>query len=161
MSKDVKRMSLEQAESFTSDRDTSAIKSCRCSRAYGPDTLSVFHLKNLGPLATEHITTLYNDSLRSFRLPSIWMTSLIILIPKPRKDSSQGTSYRPISLLCPVAKVLERSSYPLSTNFSHQLKINTASDPDTRLHLPSSSSQRTSRRASTIGNHLTVQCVWP
>ena len=31
------------------------------------------------------------------------------------------------------------TSYPLSTNFSHQLKINTASDPDTRLHLPSSS----------------------
>ena len=29
-----------------------------------------------------------------------------------------------------------RSSYPISTNFSHQLKINTASDPDTRLHLP-------------------------
>ena len=34
-----KRMSLEQAESFTSDQVTSAIKSCRSSRAYGP-TLS-------------------------------------------------------------------------------------------------------------------------
>ena len=53
------------------------------------------------------------------------------------------------------------SSYPQSTNFSHQLKINTASDPDTRLHLPSSSLRRTSRQASTSGNHLTVQCVWP
>ena len=51
------------------------------------------------------------------------------------------------------------SSYPLSTNFSHQLKINTASDLDTRLHLPSSSSQQTSRQASTSGNLLTVQCV--
>ena len=58
VSKDVKRMSLKQAESFTR-----AIKSCRSSRAYGPDTLSIFHLKNLGPLATEHLTTLYNDSL--------------------------------------------------------------------------------------------------
>ena len=37
VSKDVKRMSLEQAESFTSDQVTSAIKSCRSSRAYGPD----------------------------------------------------------------------------------------------------------------------------
>ena len=55
----------------------------------------------------------------------------------------------------------DRASYPQSTKFSHQLKINTASDPDTRLHLPSSSLQRTSRRASTSGNHLTVQCVWP
>ena len=82
VSQDVKRMSLEQAESFTIDRVTSAIKSCRSSRAYGPDTL-IFHLKNLGSLATEHLTALYNDSLRSCRLPSIWKTSLVIPIPKP------------------------------------------------------------------------------
>ena len=68
-SKYVNRMSLEEAESFTSDQFTSAIKSCRNSRAYGPDSLSIFHLKNLGPLATEHLTSLYNDSLKSRRLP--------------------------------------------------------------------------------------------
>ena len=68
-SKDVKRMSLEEAESFTSDHDTSAIKSCRSSGAYGPDSLSIFHLKNLGSLATEHLTALYNDSLKFCRLP--------------------------------------------------------------------------------------------
>ena len=39
VSKDVKRMSLEEAESFTSDQVHSAIKTCRSSRAYGP-TLS-------------------------------------------------------------------------------------------------------------------------
>ena len=47
-----------------------AIKSVRNSRAYGPDSLSIFHLENLGllatdhlgPLATEHLKTLYNDS---------------------------------------------------------------------------------------------------
>ena len=55
VSNDVKRMSLEKAESFTSDQVTSAIKSCRCSRAYGPDSLRIFHLRNLGPLATEHL----------------------------------------------------------------------------------------------------------
>ena len=117
MSKVVKRMSLEQAESFTSDQVTSAIKSCRSSRVYGPDTLSIFHLKNLGPLATEHLTALYNDSLKSCRLPSIWKTSLVIPIPKPGKDSSQGTSYRPISLLCPAAKVLEALNLPSNNEF--------------------------------------------
>ena len=117
MSKDVKRMSLEEAETFTSDQVTSAIKSCRSSRAYGPDSLSIFHLKNLGPLATEHLTALYNDSLKSCRLPSIWKTSLIIPIPKPGKDSSQGTSYRPISLLCPAAKVLVTLILPSINEF--------------------------------------------
>ena len=58
-------MSLEQAESFAIDQVTSAIKSCKSSRAYGLDSLSIFHLKNLGPLATEHLTALYNDSLIS------------------------------------------------------------------------------------------------
>ena len=134
MSKDVKRMSLEQAESFTSDQVTSAIKSCRSSRAYGPDTLSIFHLKNLGPLATEHPTTLYSDSLKSCRLPLIWKTSLVIPISKPGKDSSQGTSYRPISL-CPAAKVIEALILPCINEFispakdQHGFRHSTTSAP--------------------------------
>ena len=87
------------------------------SRAYGHDSLSIFHLKNLGPLATEHLTALYNDSLKSCRLPSIWKTSLVIPIPKSGKDSSQGASYRPISLLCPAAKVLEALILPSINEF--------------------------------------------
>ena len=117
MSKVVKRMSLEEAESFTSDQVTIAIKSCSSSRAYGLDSLSIFQWKNLGPLATEHLTTLYNDSLKSFRLLSIWNTSLVIPIPKPGKDSSQGTSYNHISLLCPATKVLEPLILPSSNEF--------------------------------------------
>ena len=117
MSKDVKRMCLEAAESFTSDQVTSPIKSCRNSRAYGTDALSFFHLKILEPLATEHLTALYNDSLESCRLPSIWKTSLVIPIPKLDNDSSQGTSYRPISLLCPAAKVSEALILPSINEF--------------------------------------------
>ena len=93
---------------------------------------------------TPHITLQWLP--KYCRLPTIWKTSLVIPMPKPDKDSSQGTSYRPISLLCPSAKVLEALILPSSTNFSHQQKINTTSDPDTRLHLPSSSSQQTSRQ---------------
>ena len=109
MSKDVKRMSLEETDSFTSYQVTSAIKSCRSSRAYGPDS----H-KNLGALATEHLTALYNDCCH---LPSIWKTSLVTQFPKPDKDSSQGTSYRPISLLCPAVKVLEALILPFINKF--------------------------------------------
>ena len=117
MSKDIKRVSLEEAESFTSDQVTSAIKSCRSSRAYGPDSLSIFHLKKLEPLATEHLTALYNDSLKLCRLPSFWKTSLVIPIPKPGKDSSQGTSYRPILLRCTAANVLEALILPSINKF--------------------------------------------
>ena len=129
MSKDVKRMSLEEIESFTSDQVTSAIKSCVSSRAYGPDSLSILHLKNLGPLATEHLTALYKDSLKSCRLPSIWKTSLVIPIPKPGKDSSKAPPTDPYCCYTQLPMSSRPSSYPLSTNFSHQLKINTASLP--------------------------------
>ena len=39
-------------------------------------------------------------------------SDLVIPITKPGEDSSQGTSYRPISLLCPAAKVLEALILP-------------------------------------------------
>ena len=112
----------KEAESFTSDQVTSAIKSCRSSRAYGPNSLSIFHLKIIGPLATEHLTALYKNSLKSYRLPSIWKTSLFIPIPKHDKDSSQGTSYRPIRLLFPAAKVLEARILPSTNEFLSSAK---------------------------------------
>ena len=89
-----------------------AIKSCRNSKAFGPEKLSIFHLKHLGPRAIEYITTLFNLSATTCRIPAIWKSSLIIPIPKPGKDTSQGTSYRPISLICPAAKVLESLFLP-------------------------------------------------
>ena len=117
VSKDVKRMSLEEAELFTIDQVTSTINGYRNSRAFGTDSLSIFHLKNIGILATEHLTTLYNDSLKSCHFPSIWKTSLVIQISKLDKDSSQGTSYTPISLLCPATKVIEVLILPSINEF--------------------------------------------
>ena len=64
-----KQTAENEGITFTRRSHTSPT-SCRSSRAYGPDTLSISHLKNLGPLATEHLTALYNDSLMSCRVPS-------------------------------------------------------------------------------------------
>ena len=105
VSRETKRKSLEMATTFTTDLVSKAIKSCSNSKAFGPDKLSIFHLKHLGPRAMEYITALFNDSVSSCRIPMIWKSSIIIPIPKPGKDSSLGASYRPISLLCPAAKV--------------------------------------------------------
>ena len=97
---------------FTTDLVTRAIRSCSNTKAFGPDKLSIFHLKHLGPRATAYLTALFNDSVNSSRIPAIWKSSIVIPIPKPGKDSSQGTSYRPISLICPAAKVLEALILP-------------------------------------------------
>ena len=44
---------------FTADLVMKAIRSCRNSKAFGPDKLSIFHLKHLGPRVIEYITTLF------------------------------------------------------------------------------------------------------
>ena len=61
-------------------------------------------------------TALFNNFLKSSQIPLIWKTSLVIPIPKPGKDSSQSTSYRLISLLCPAAKILEALILPEVNN---------------------------------------------
>ena len=67
---------------------------------------SIFHLKNLGPRAIKYITALFNLSVMTCQIPAIWKTSLIIPIPKPGKDTSVGTLYRP------AANVLEALILP-------------------------------------------------
>ena len=112
VTRETKRKPMEMAETFTADKVTRAIKSCINSKAFGPDKLSIFHLKNLGPRAIKYITVLFNLSVPNCQRPAIWKSSLIIPIPKPGKDTSQGSSYRPFSLLCTSAKVLETLILP-------------------------------------------------
>ena len=95
------------AQTFTTDLVRRAIKSCRNSKAFGPDKLSIFHLKNLWHRAIEYITTLFNLSVTTCQISAIWKSSMMIPIPKPGKDTSVRTSYLPISLLCTAAEVLE------------------------------------------------------
>ena len=55
-----KRKPMEMEQTFTADLVMRAIKSCRNSKAFGPNKLSIFHLKNLGPGEIEYITALFN-----------------------------------------------------------------------------------------------------
>ena len=56
----------------------------------------------------------------------------------------------------PICQASRGAHLTLYQRISLQLKINTASDPDTRQHLPSSSSQRTSRQAVCVAIDLTA-----
>ena len=68
---ETKRKPLEMADTFPVDIVTRAIKSCRNSKAFGPDKLSIFHLKNLGPRAIEYIIALFNLSVTNCQIPAI------------------------------------------------------------------------------------------
>ena len=117
---------MEMVDTFTAEIVTREIKSCRNSKLFGANKLSIFRLKNLGPRAIEYITAHFNLSVTNCQIPAIWKSSLIIPIPKPGKDTSHGCSYRIISLLCPTAKVLS------STNIFNLLQTSTVLDKNTR-----------------------------
>jgi hypothetical protein len=53
-----------------------------------------------------------NCSLARAEVPAIWKMSTIVPLLKPGKDISDSKSYRPVSLLCPAIKVLERLLLP-------------------------------------------------
>ena len=112
VSREIKRKPLTSAVTLTTDQVIKGISSWNNTRSFVPDKLSIFLLKHLGSRGTEYLTALFNVSVSSCRIPSIWKSSTVIPILKPGKDSSLSTSYRPISLLCTSAKVMEALLLP-------------------------------------------------
>ena len=100
---------------FTANQTKEAIKSSKPSKAIGPDKISNLHLKHLGPKGLEYLTQIYNISMKTSGIPDIWKTSTIVPLLKPGKPSDESNSYRPVSLLCPAIKILERLILPTLT----------------------------------------------
>jgi len=107
-------------QGFSTNMVLQAIKACSNSIATGPNGLTMLHIKHLGPRGIQYLTDLFTLSLRSADIPSIWRQATIIPIPKVGKPRDLGTSYRPISLLCPGVKVLEKLILPQLT---HHLQL--------------------------------------
>ena len=110
----IRRKKLDpEFQPFNDDDTIAAIRRAKSSTAAGPDGMTMVHLKHIGRRAISFLTTLFNLSVKNSDLPSIWKQALIIPIPKLGKPALPSTSYRPISLLCPASKVLERLILPL------------------------------------------------
>jgi hypothetical protein len=99
--------------SFVDVLDT--IKSSSHSTATAPDGLTPEHFKHLGQTAINYLTDLFNLSVGGVDIPVIWKKALVIPIAKPGKPATVSTSFRPISLLCPAAKILEKLLLPFVT----------------------------------------------
>ena len=72
-------------------------------------------LKHLGPKAHSYIAGMFQTSLNTGVIPSIWKTPRIIPLLKPGKPDDTGKSYRPVSLLSPLVKALETLLLPTLT----------------------------------------------
>ena len=54
-------------------------------------------------------------TISTSKIPAIWKTSTIIPLLKPNKPAEESSSFRPVSLLCPSIKILERVLLPTLT----------------------------------------------
>ena len=70
----------------------------------GADRISYPMLKNISLQTKRRIINLYNNIFHSGTLHQFW----ILPIPKPNKNPTITSSYRPISLLSCMSKVLEK-----------------------------------------------------
>ena len=110
---------LEQAKQETEDDHymlreitvieiTKTLKKCKNRSAPGEDQISYLILKNLDRDQLSHIALIYNSCLKTGYFPMAWKQAKVVMLPKPGKDLTKPTSYRPISLLPAIGKVFER-----------------------------------------------------
>ena len=85
---------------------TKTLQKCRNRSASGEDQISYLILKNFDREHLSNIALIYNSCLRTGYLPNTWKQAKVL--PKPGKDLTKPTSYRPISLLPPMGKIFER-----------------------------------------------------
>jgi len=74
----------------------------------GPDNVHNRCLKNYTDSLIEHLLKLFNASMSIGYVPDVWKQAYIILLLKPGKDRHLPSSYRPISLLSCLGKLLEK-----------------------------------------------------
>ena len=85
-----------------------ALRKLKQKKAPGPDGITNEMLKHLGPGTKRLLLSIFNQSWFTGTVPTGWKEAQMRPIPKKGKDKRDPTSYRPISLLSCVGKLLEK-----------------------------------------------------
>lgn len=105
------RSSLPPTDSLpevTLEEVQTLIKDLKPRKAPGLDKVTNLAIKSFPLRLLTTLTVIFNASLRLCVFPTAWKEAVVIGFHKPRKDRSDPTSYRPISLLACIGKIYER-----------------------------------------------------
>ena len=85
-----------------------AIKRLKNKKSLGPDNVSNDMIKHFGGKAKSTLLRIFNESWRQEKVPSSWKKAHIIPIHEKGKSKKDPESYRPISLIRCLGKLMER-----------------------------------------------------
>lgn len=101
-------VTVNRLEEASPDEIKKAIWSLKMNKASGPDEITARILRKAWPVVKTQLCKIMNGCLREARFPSLWKVADIVVIPKGKdKDPSCPISYRPISLISSMSKILE------------------------------------------------------
>ena len=98
---------LMEAE-FTTEEVVAAIKSLNPSKSPGPDGFSGHYYRKYAEILAPHLCALFNGLRGGSPLAPHENRAFIHVIPKPNKDHSDCSNYRPISLINVDLKLLTK-----------------------------------------------------
>ena len=107
---------------------------CKNRSAVGHDGISYLLMKKLPIEAKKNLCQIYSDAVRIGHFPKEWKIALVKMVPKPNKDTKSAKSYRPISLLSCVGKVLERIIASRLSKYMEEKKMFSNSQSGFRSH---------------------------
>ncbi|XP_067930851.1 uncharacterized protein [Watersipora subatra] len=93
------------------------------SKTGGPDYLSSKVLKLFSRIIAPCLTEIFQYSLDSYTIPSIWKVARVIPIYK-KGSKELPTNYRPVSLTCITCKLLEHIAFDTVNHRKRSLKLN-------------------------------------
>ena len=93
---------------FTMKDLNQTLQNVKQKKALGPEGITGDMLKHLGSSTKSVLLKIFNQSWTTWFVPPIWKEAEIVPIQKKGKEKKDPNSYRPISLLSSVGKLLER-----------------------------------------------------
>ena len=122
------------------------IRTLKTKKASGSDGVTNDMMLHLRPSAMKAILSLFNNYWKSGTVPALWKNATIIHIYKKGKGKKHSSSYRPVSILGCLGKLLERI---ISTRLMAHLEANNILSPTQsgyRKHRSITSTTRTRNR---------------
>ena len=89
-------------------RNTIIFYNLSAKKAPGYDLITEYIMKELTDIALYKLQYLINACFKLKYVPHLWKSAEVIIIPKPGKEPTEVTSYRPISLLPILLKIFEK-----------------------------------------------------